>query len=211
MLTRNHYSGPITSPPTLYESDWIAILKLSTRWFCDQHRREALRHIEPSSLSNARLVQLGRECYVVPWVRRGLYDLADSTEFLGPSKVNALTADTVLSIYAIRERKHLQEDRNNSVSRWDEEYEEMFFGNLKFMDVRSDVDYVFREEFDRLWADSAVFSPYFCAIPALTLKRKLTEEEGHDTLTGLVVRPAQCRKFVHDTAGYLSSLLNVYP
>ena len=192
------FSGLATDPHNLTQADWISILKLSTRWYCVEHREKALSRINSNLFNTAELVRLGRECYVHPWVRHGLHALAGSSDYISPSQTDKITAKTALDIYRIRERR----SQDHTIPFGDQEYEATF--PKKYTGFEGDVDHVFREELQSLLDSSAMFTPYSYSLdlrrqsPGLKRKHSELEYEGVTWFVGPARR--QRKKLVRHAA-----------
>ncbi|KAG6908821.1 hypothetical protein DXG01_003174 [Tephrocybe rancida] len=71
------YPMTFTVVRTLSDSEWISVLKVSTKWLMLEIRRMAIEHLSSAPLPIVDRITLARECSILPWLHSAYLALLD--------------------------------------------------------------------------------------------------------------------------------------
>ncbi|KAK7472379.1 hypothetical protein VKT23_000495 [Stygiomarasmius scandens] len=98
---------PSDIPPDLSsktQEEWIAILKISTKWGFLQIRELAIQKLTPMNMTVFKRIELAREYSVAQWLRSGYFDLVKQLETLTMENVESIGYPSSIRIFRIREQ-----------------------------------------------------------------------------------------------------------
>lgn len=94
----------VSTKLSLSESEWISVLKLSTKWCFNNLRKIAILELELlNSLTSVNKIVLGRLCSISSWLLAGLTEIADRKESMSDDDIVALDHITAIALLKVRE------------------------------------------------------------------------------------------------------------
>ncbi|KAF6761105.1 hypothetical protein DFP72DRAFT_31770 [Ephemerocybe angulata] len=88
----------------LTKEEWIAVLRLSTRWEFVDIRKLAIQQLDPELSDPIELISVGRLTYVVRWVLAGFAALVERPEIISEAESEEIGPRSAIRLYIIRHR-----------------------------------------------------------------------------------------------------------
>ena len=88
----------------LSKSEWVSILRLSTKWRFLDLRKLAKSELEAGEeLTSVEKIILGREFYHVSWIEEGYKELVQKTDTITDDEAISIELPTAINLFRIRE------------------------------------------------------------------------------------------------------------
>ncbi|KAF9478129.1 hypothetical protein BDN70DRAFT_67089 [Pholiota conissans] len=88
---------------SLSETEWISVLKLSTKWKFENLRKLAITHLD--TLPPLRKIILGRQYFVPTWFLSGLHEMANRNEVIRNHEADQMGHTIAFKLTRLREKK----------------------------------------------------------------------------------------------------------
>lgn len=104
MIEHSFIRSSVATKLILSESEWISVLKLSTKWRFNNLRQMAISELESfSSLASSNKIVLGRQCFILSWFQSGLTEIVNREETINDDE--AIAVDYIMAIELFRCRE----------------------------------------------------------------------------------------------------------